>query len=202
MVMPKAPPEKKLNQPPEHSLPTIDRGSSSSLPFITIHLSFPFQERKEKKEKNNAEREREKDLQPPPLSIHIYFFPLPIPKTFFFTQPETLLFLRPPAPEEEETTVLAPLGSGKAAYCSLEIANPCSSGSGRPVIRGARAAKGVDPPAETRRGRRRKTGGVVATTGVAGVAVPGAAGAAAATASAVVVSGKENGREEAAHSQA
>lgn len=72
------------------------------------------------------------------------------------------------------------------------------------MIRGARAAKGVDPPAETRRGRRRKTGGVVATAGVAvpGAAAPGAAGAAAATASAVVVGGKENGREEAAHSQA
>lgn len=139
----------------------------------------------------------------PPLSIYIYFFfPIPIPKTFFSTQPETLIFLRPPPPEE--TTVLSPLGSGKAAYCSREIANPRSSGSGRAVIRGARAAKGVDPPAETRRGRRRKTEGVVGTTGVAGsgVGAATAAGAAAATASAVVIGSEENGREEAAHSQA
>lgn len=70
------------------------------------------------------------------------------------------------------------------------------------MIRGARAVKGVEPPAETRRGRRRKTEGVVATTGVAGVAVPGAADAATATASAVVIGSEENGREEAAHSQA
>lgn len=72
------------------------------------------------------------------------------------------------------------------------------------MIRGARAAKGVDPPAETRRGRRRKTGGVVGTTGVAGsgVGAATAAGSAAATASAVVIGSEETGREEAAHSQA
>lgn len=70
------------------------------------------------------------------------------------------------------------------------------------MIRGVRAAKGVEPPAETRRGRRRKTEGVVGTTGVAGVAVPGAAVPGAATASAVVIGSEKNGREEAAHSQA